>query len=1032
MEKAFLRQVAKLFVNDSLDNYTFVFPNRRSSLFFLKHLGELKKKPLFAPKVYTIDNLFDYLSDLEVVDDLTLIFKLWKSYKDIQTDFQLKAGVKAEDVKIESIDEFISWGNIILSDFNDVDQYMVDASRLYMNLKDIKDLESDTSFLDPAQLEALKKIGDFRIRLQDKDDVERRFLKLWDMMLPLYNSLRGSLKKEKLAYRGMQYREVSESIKNAIAGDPVISKADKLGRVVFIGFSAPSECEKQLMTYFKNRDGLFYWDYYSDMIRDENNRSSELISKCASTFCITDNEKMINGDGGCVRCKFNVIPASGGTEQAMIAAELLNTIKNDGEANKEANNDSDIDTAVVVSDETLLLPLLEVINRKKINVTMGYPLKATSIASLVFSLSDLHLRSRFTQDGKLLLPGEVLVSILNHPYIKEIDVLAASEAAENIQDSNLYMVDASDLSGSSPLGIDSRSPFSGILNLLVPADNMYAEKKSPNIVSAIVDYFQTICGKISDHLSSVERSFLNKFLEILDRISASGIIFYSERSVYSVMRSAVRTASVPFRGEPLEGLQVMGNLETRALDFDRIIFLSFNEGTYPASGEKSSCIPYFLRKGFSMPTYENENSISAYNFYRLIQRASEVYLIYDTANTDKLRSKEESRFIKQLKYAFEQPLHTINFTFPTPSSAKPLTEPILLTDDDHRLLGNFFSDLRENNLTKERRRNFSASSLNNYIDCPRKFLFSNVLRIEEDDELSDTVEAKTFGSVFHYCMEHIYDDYSGGKGKTLSVDEETMARIRKEALREEKMEGLISEAFAEELKIRRIEGQNLIVKKIIKDYLARALKADCSKAKIPYTLIGNEVPAPKDLDETFSNACFTGKIDRLEEVAGIPRICDYKTGKFLDNSRTSIKALEKANFVCNPKPHYLPFKELGDAEFEQLLEAMFNMEKHREKYYSIMFQLFVYAFLHRQVFKIASDVHLSVYQLPVIEKCGPVTIKITDKQLELFSFRLSELLKEIKAIAQTPGSAMEVCKKAEGNCDRCDFNKYCRRSNKNE
>ena len=244
MEKAFLRQVAALFKDDNLDDYTFVFPNRRSSLFFLKHLGELKKQPLFAPKVFTIDNLFNYLSDLEVVDDLALIFRLWKSYRDLQGE------------KAEGIDEFISWGSIILSDFNDVDQYMVDARQLFMNLKDIKDLESGTDILEKSQIDALKKIADLKTELKDKDETQRKFLTIWEMLLPLYNSFRESLKKDKLAYSGMLYRSVIEGIMKAEASDPLISKLGKLGKVVFIGFSAPSECEKRLMEYFKNHGGL--------------------------------------------------------------------------------------------------------------------------------------------------------------------------------------------------------------------------------------------------------------------------------------------------------------------------------------------------------------------------------------------------------------------------------------------------------------------------------------------------------------------------------------------------------------------------------------------------------------------------------------------------------------------------------------------------------------------------------------------------------------------------------------------------------
>lgn len=1019
MEKAFLRQVAQLFVNDNLDDYTFVFPNRRSSLFFLKHLGELKKKPLFAPKVFTIDNLFNYLSDLEVVDDLTLVFRLWKSYKDIQTDFQLKAGVKAEEVKIENIDEFISWGTIILSDFNDVDQYMVDARQLFMNVKDISKLKSDTSILSERQFKALARISDIKARVGDKEKV-KRYLEIWDMLLPLYQSFRNSLASDGIAYSAMMYREVAEQLGKIDENPGFGSRLAKLKKVVFIGFSAPNECEKELMRYFKKNGGLFYWDYYSDMIQAEQNRSSHLISKCVKEF--ENTERPLAGNGGWEKgkCKYNVIPASGATEQAMIASKLLDIISQD--------NIADIETAVVVSDETLLLPLLEMINRENVNITMGYPLKSTSIASLVFSLSDLQLRSRKSSSG-ILISGDVLISILSHPYIKDIDSRAATKAIGYIQKYNLYMLDVSELISPNPFEIDFPTPMSEIFKLIAPKENMYASENNENIASAILDYFRNISNELAKHISSVEKSFLNKFLEILDRISNSGIIFQKERSMFSVIRSAIKTSTVSFRGEPLKGLQIMGNLETRALDFDRVVFLSFNEGTYPATGEKSSCIPYFLRKGFHLPTYENENSISAYNFYRLIQRPSEIYMIYDTATTDKLKAKEESRFIKQLKYDFEVDLNVMDFVFPLPSSSSSLKGDIVLEDDDREAIGNFFEDLCKDKKNGPRR--FSASSLNGYIDCERKFFFSKVMKIREEDELTETVEANTFGSIFHKCMENIYNKYSGEEGKRLYLDEEVMSRIKSQVLKNDYREKLILDAFAKVMQVKYIEGQNLIIKKSIDTYLVKALEADCSKAKSPYQLIGNEVPVPVELDDSFSNAYFTGDIDRLEEYAGIPRICDYKTGEFLKKAAVSLSSLKDNGYHCNEKPHYLPVKELQNDEFEILLESMFMTDKHREKYASIMFQMFVYAFLYRCKFKNAAGAYLSIYQLPFIEKCGPISIKISDEQIDRFSSKLAELLKSIRDKAEKPKSAIKVCKDID-TCDNCDYKKYCRRNKKDE
>ena len=560
-----------------------------------------------------------------------------------------------------------------------------------------------------------------------------------------------------------------------------------------------------------------------------------------------------------------------------------------------------------------------------------------------------------------------------------------------------------------------------LLKLIVPTDEMY----SSDVVLPILDYHRKISDFVSRYLSSMEKAFLNKFTEILERMYASKIPLGKERSVYSVIRSAIKTASVPFRGEPLEGLQIMGALETRALDFDRIIFLSFNEGKYPASGEKNSCIPYFLRKGFLLPTYENENSISAYNFYRLIQRASEVYMIYDTANTDSLKPHEESRFIKQLVYDFGVKPEQLNYKFPTPSSAKPYSGDIFLTDQDRQALKSFFSDL---NKDCEVRR-FSASSLNNYLDCQRKFYFSRIMRIKEEEELSDTVEANSFGSIFHYCMQHIYDEFL--QGKPLEINSEVMNAVKKKTDDDSYLDNLILEAFCHEMKVRRIEGQNLIIKESVKKYIRQTIGADFSKANNAYSLEANELKINVEFGPELFYSCFNGSLDRLEKNSnGIPRICDYKTGSFIGVDESGLlSTLEKSDYTFSFIRHYLPSKSLSDKEFKDSLDKMFERDKNRDSshshYHSILFQLFVYALLYKKDQKIDSAFDFSVYQLRIIDRCGPVTIRITQDQLSAFSERLALLMKEIRSLLDAD-SKVRVCSNTD-QCKICDFNKYCRR-----
>ena len=1012
MDRAFLRQVAESFVNDPLEDFTFVFPNRRSSLFFLKHLGEVSSKPVFSPRIFTIDKLFGYLSSLEVADDLSLVFRLWKVYRDYQTQFQKNNGVKEADVKVEGIDEFFSWGRIILSDFNDVDQYMVDATRLFSNIKDLNQLKSDASVLSERQYNALKRLVNMKSDVRPDAHVKRRYLEIWDMLLPLYQSFRSSLLEDGLAYQGMQYREVAQNLDN------LEEKLSGLGTVVFVGFSAPSECEKMLMRRCRNKGGIFFWDYYSEWIQKDYNRSSHLIGKCVKEFPST--RPLGRENGGCVEggCHFRLIPAAGPTEQAMIASDILKMIKSEGV--------DGLDTAVVVADETLLIPLLEFAGEDDLNITMGFPLKATSAASFFFTLFDLHLRSRLSSD-RVLVPGDLVLSILGHPYAREMDPEGASVATRYIQANNYYMLDSSEINKDQPLDIGSESPLGVLLKMIVPSVDMYSSDEDTDVASGMIAHYRSIAEYLFAFLDPSERLFLNKFVEILNRVSSSGIRFFKERSVYSVIRSAVRSATVPFRGEPLVGTQIMGALETRALDFDRIVFLSFNEGTYPASGERTSSIPYYLRKGFDLPTYENENSISAYNFYRLIQRASEVYMIYDTANADSLKSLEESRFVKQLIYDCETVPETVSYEFPLPSSTRPFDSDLVMLDEDRAALGRLFTDLNDG----EVQYGFSASTLNSYLDCPRKFFFSRIMGMKEEKDLSDTVEANTFGNIFHYCMEKIYNSFRKNGGP-LEVDVERMEEIRRMAASDDWLDGFIRQAFESEMRVRRIEGQNLIIKESVKVYIRRTLAADLSKAEQPYRLIDNEYKISLDMGPEFGHAYFKGSLDRVEEVSGIPRICDYKTGSFLDLGTSGLTStLESGGFEFNPVPYYFPYKDIPDKEFDESLEKMFSTDVKRSHYYSILFQLLVYALLYSRRTGKKPPFRLSVYQLPVLDKCGPVTFGISQEQLGRFAARLSSLMALIRSKAQTPGSVMEVCPDNK-TCQMCDFKKYCRRVKEDE
>ena len=1221
MKSKFLEQVAQVFVGKmieekDLSRYSFVFPNRRSSVFFRKYLGELAERPIKAPVILTVDELFDRLSNLKVLDELSLLFRLWKSYTKVQRLRQRAAGVSEEKLYNEPLDEFFYWGKILLSDFNDIDQYLVEAEQLFTNIRDLEHLSTGFEWMDDRQMEAAKRLSALRADISDKQQIKKRYFDIWDSLPDVYRDFRGALVADGVGYKALQMREVAEGLKAADAGvglagagvaavgageggacadgevgaagaagvrengtpeaktaknaagvrktgTPVagstalVERLEKLGIVVFVGFSAPTECEKELMKYLKKEGkALFYWDYYSKMIKEPENKSSMLISKCVADF---PGEELPYTGGG---CSYQVIPAAGEVEQTMIAAKLLKEIK----MREMEKGWVPMETAVVVSDETLLLPLLSVIDETDINITMGYPVRATAVASLFNSLAALHLRARKTKDG-LLLSGSVLREILSHPYVLSVDEADAKRASDKILKSNMIFVGAGQLLGEHPLETKGER-MRELLQLLVPPmETELASAVGNNLTFEIIKYLRGILEYVSKFLTSRERCFVNGLHEVLDAIASSAIgsvgaeaadgsvagegragvadggagataasagggaeataasaagdavagdggaveegssgmagvaaagaageagaaaagasgeagaaaaeAFGKARTVYSIIRSGLNGRNVAFRGEPLSGVQILGPLETRCLDFKNIIFLSFNDGVFPASGERTSAIPYFLRKAFKLPTYEDKDSISSYNFYRLIQRVENVYMIYDT-NTANIKTKEESRFIKQLVYDFGIKPVKRTFSTPVPTPKVSYTDDIILTEEEKARLRKYFiadgseeekdrlrkyfvtEDSEENKeriskknvadgseeekerfskytiaeeiednkerlskytiaegeVKKSEKKCLSPSSLNNYLDCNRRFFFEKILKLGKDEDLTDSVEASTYGSIYHCCMEQIYGKFLGKKGerkgKRIKVTKEFAEKLIAEYKDEETMRTLIGDAFKDTMQVDLIEGENLVIRESVKKYIWITLEKDLEKAKKgEYWFEGAEYEINEPL---FSSRGFI-KIDRLENEKGIYRVCDYKSGRFLSKA---------------PKNSY---SELQDGDFPRILNEMFKEGVKRDKEHTILLQLFFYALMLSNEKSYSGDMELCVYQLQLLNKCGPIVIKVKRSHIEAFAERLKGLMDEIEAkCAADCVARMPICKEIDV-CKYCDFKTICNREVKDE
>lgn len=828
----FLKTIAEYYYQtygEHINSCCFVFPNRRSSLFFKKHLAAVCDKPIFAPDTFAINELFSRLSQLHQADTLGLIFSLYKHYKAI---------TKTE----ETFDEFYSWGETLLADFNDIDKYMVDAEQLFSNLFELKSIENTFDYLSSLQIAAIKRFWkDFEAEKHSGN--RNSFLQSWLVLAPLYRALKADLESQNLAYEGMIYRSVADQVKEkTLATLPY-------KRIVFIGLNALNACEKTLMKHYQNLDMAdFHWDFQSEFIQDPQNKAGFFIRENILKF--PQQPKLAFEKIATPHFESVSIPSN--TGQTKIISDLL-------ESKNISKQEQIEDTAVILSDEQLMLPMLHALPEEieAYNITMGYPLRSTAIYTFFSQLLILQKNVRVI-DGNVSFYHKNVISILRHSFIakhfpKESDTLVA-----HLTEKNLIYTD------NETLGLNTvfKLIFSSIEN---PSQFPTYLKR---IFAACLELYAIEQEEEEDNTTNderLEKEFLyhlyitiSRFDDLLQQYDVvPGIDILSR-----LLRKHIDSIAVPFYGEPLKGLQIMGILETRTLDFENLIFLSFNEGIFPKAAPINSFIPHNLRYGFGLPTIEHQDAIFAYHFYRMIQRAKNVWMVYDASNSGMKRG-EVSRYFSQLKYIYNQAIvermqtYQVELTTPLPIIIQK-SEPVM------KKLQRYLQDGPKS---------LSASSLNNYIDCKLKFYFQKVEDIKEQDELKEDVDNSSFGTIFHSVAEHLYQPYEGA-----TLTKEILYHISKN---DHEIDLQITKAFADEHfktdKPIELRGRHLIVGRIIKKYIKQLLKVDMAKAPFIYRKGEQMVEMQFNFNDKEA-VSFIGFIDRIDEVDGMTRIIDYKTG----------------------------------------------------------------------------------------------------------------------------------------------------------
>jgi len=842
--KPFLYRIADIFYAqfaNELYKHTFVFPNKRAGVFFQKYLSEIAGKPIFSPTIITIQELFVELSPYQTADRIALLTELYRCYRQIGN-------------ADETFDDFLYWGEMLLNDFDDVDKYLIDARQLFRNVRDLKSLEDDKSYLSASQIEAIRRFWS-NFMSGGLSDSKKKFQETWQILFELYTSFRSALETKGWAYEGMTFRYVAEK---ALAKDDLDLNTQSY---VFIGLNALTPAEIALMEHLRNIGKAdFYWDYESPMVNDPQNKASfwikDNLRRFPSRFEIEENDRNVG------KPVIELIGVPSAVGQAKYVSQLLSQLIG---LNAIPDTDEAIETAVVLPDENLLLPVLYSIPPEigKINVTMGYAMSHASVASLVDHIANLQHNVRTTRGGETVFYHRFVTAILNHPLVKASSRDEAEKLKNYIVTNNRVVVSLSDI------------PQQELLQLIFKPMTDWRQ---------IPEYLQLILKTIYTSLTTeklqidepkndassidLEREFVVQYYKAITRLSDTlKIVDSISADVYfRLLKRLAQGISVSFSGEPLSGLQVMGVLETRVLDFENIILLSMNEGVFPVKSSANSFIPYTLRKGFGMPTYEHQDSTYAYHFYRMIGRSKRIFMLYDT-RTEGLQTGEVSRYFTQLKFLYgdvfdiRERVATYNvFTSEMPPISIEKRPSVMEKLDRYRAGGDLW---------------LSASHLNNYINCSLQFYFSAVEGFSDEEEVSEKVESDVFGSIFHRVMEQIYRRY---ENKIVTPD--ALSAIAKD---EEYLNALIEKAFAryyfrDDANVQPLVGENYLVGEIIRSYVKQTLAVD--KSFTPFRYIGSEYKFETAYRVNDDLAVqFKGSIDRIDQQEDAYRIIDYKTGK---------------------------------------------------------------------------------------------------------------------------------------------------------
>lgn len=923
--------------SENLLNTTVVFPSKRAMVFFKRSMQTHISQMVFLPKLSTIQEFYLEKQNATIPDDFTLVHLLYLSYRTFAKT-------------TETLEDFYPWGEMLLSDFDDIDKYKINAKDLFTNIADIKAIESLFDYLNEEQKKIISDFWDTtKIPAKSSEnDVRKNFLNMWKLLPSIYTDFKQKLQEQHLCYEGMAIRSVAEL--------PVEQKAELFDNktYLFIGFNALSECEKSLFSFLQNRkQAFFYWDYDTYYKQDESHEAGIFIRKNLKEF---PNELDESAFSNFLRDKnIQLVKAPNEVAQAKYCGEVI----------KNATLE---DTAIVLADEKLIVPLLNSIPAgTKYNITLGYPIRSSAAYTLFESILELYAHAsgnEFYYKNVMSICENSLFSLESRKNATKLHSKIVKEKRITIPQKECVEV--------------SKLDYIFKANLQT---NTYVN----SLKETIIEF--SIQNALNDIDKSIFYTIYTELAALQTVIDGQHIHFERISFINNLLKKSLQNKTIAIAGEPLEGLQVMGILEARMLDFKNLILTSVTDENLPKTSTGGSFIPYNLRVAFGMPTIKEQSAMYSYYFYRLLQRSENITLLYSESSGE--NKAEKSRFILQLLY--ESPFKNLSEEKDNPykkySGIREAEYYYTISPSEELQFAESSDDIAifRHNITTNKK--LSPTSLIKYIQCERQFYFSAIKGLRKPQDFEELPQAVDLGNYFHTTMETIYKPYVNKEVTPAIIDailkdQDTLQQTLLNAMKENNAPQNVRDTNSKEFQTMFKRINNFLEAEKQKTFTIIALESDEGQLQLPNGInIG-------------------GRIDRLDFCQGVYRIVDYKTGNCNEEKqrkKTTIKDIDTL-FTAN--------KDYPKEAFQALFYAYIFKKLHpKNSYQPNLFFIQLYA-----------------------SEANKTTLQINGQELITFDDELFTQYEErLQALTDSMIHPDKEFKMTDisNTCTYCDFKAFC-------